>query len=302
MLSAKMFRRRFEAIKRGPFTLSLAILLLVVSSSPLAPRPTGSGLAEAAPPDHTSEEGQVIFQEKCTPCHTIGGGSLVGPDLKEVTTQRERDWLVRWISAPDEVLAEGDPIATQLLQEFNNVPMPNQGLTEDEVAALIAYLESQAEAEATLPSTQEAPVPALPKGDPALGKNMFMGVVSFQNGAPPCMACHSIAGIGALGGGALGPDLTPAYSRFGEAGIVSVLSDIPFPTMKPIFDNRNLTSEEQEHLKAFLQQAAAEQPTQAIAILVLLAVAGAAILLALTHLLWRRRLTAVRQPLVRQVT
>ena len=30
----------------------------------------------------TADQGQQIFQLKCTSCHTIGGGKLVGPDLQ----------------------------------------------------------------------------------------------------------------------------------------------------------------------------------------------------------------------------
>src|SRR3989338_7370036 len=69
--------------------------------------------------------GGTIFQQKCVSCHTVGGGKLVGPDLKGVTAKRERSWLVRWIKEPDKMLAAGDPIAASLLKEFNNVPMPN---------------------------------------------------------------------------------------------------------------------------------------------------------------------------------
>lgn len=99
----------------------------------------------------SAQEGEKLFQEKCAACHTIGQGTLVGPDLQGVTTQRERDWLARWIKEPDKMLAEGDPIATQLLQEFNNVPMPNLGLTEQQVEALIAYLQTTETSATTAP-------------------------------------------------------------------------------------------------------------------------------------------------------
>lgn len=29
----------------------------------------------------SAEEGEALFMEKCSPCHTIGGGKGVGPDL-----------------------------------------------------------------------------------------------------------------------------------------------------------------------------------------------------------------------------
>lgn len=242
-------------------------------------------------------EGQAIFQQRCVACHTVGGGPLVGPDLKGVTARRERNWLIRWISRPDETLAAGDPIATRLLQEFKNVPMPNQGVTEAQARSLVAYLEAQSGGAAAPPATQ-VPVAASLPGDPVIGKALFTGSIAFRNGGPPCMGCHSIAGIGALGGGALGPDLTPAYAKFRDPGMASILAAFPFPTMTPIFRDRPLTAEEQAHLRVFLQQAVAERPTQAVGQLTLLAVAGAAILLGGAHLLWRHRLTEVRRAMV----
>jgi protein SCO1/2 len=65
----------------------------------------------------------------------------VGPDLAGVTQQRERAWLERWLAAPDKVLAEGDPLALALLARYKNIPMPNLHLSEQDVAALLAYLE-----------------------------------------------------------------------------------------------------------------------------------------------------------------
>jgi len=193
------------------------------------------------------------------------------------------------------MLAEGDPIAAELLKKYNNIPMPNMGVTAAQAAALIAYLESLSP---TKPSAPTAP-PALPAGDPIIGRGLFAGAIAFQNGGPPCMACHSIAGNGALGGGGLGPDLTGAYNKYGEEGITSVLATMPFPTMSSIYSKRSLTPKEQADLKAFLRQAAAERPTQTVGQLALLTLAGVFVLLVLTQSLWRRRLSAVRRPLVK---
>ena len=101
------------------------------------------------------ETGQQIFQSSCAACHTIGKGKLVGPDLAGVTSSREESWLKRQIKEPDRLIAENDPIAMQLLQEANNVPMPPLGLSDAEVVAIIAYLKSteqQAIAATGLPS------------------------------------------------------------------------------------------------------------------------------------------------------
>ena len=95
-----------------------------------------------------AETGEQVFQKKCAGCHTIGGGKLVGPDLAGVTSRREEDWLFRQIQQPDSLITEKDPIALQLLQEYN-MPMVPLGLEDSEVAAVISYLKS-IEQEATV--------------------------------------------------------------------------------------------------------------------------------------------------------
>jgi len=102
-----------------------------------------------------AETGQQIFQEICAPCHTIGKGKTVGPDLAGVTSRREESWLKRQIKEPDKLLAEKDPIAMQLLREANNVAMPPPELSDRDLVAVIAFLKSteqQAKVSVGLPS------------------------------------------------------------------------------------------------------------------------------------------------------
>ncbi len=89
--------------------------------------------------DELHEKGEALFQSKgCVACHTIGKGKLTGPDLKGVTERRSEEWLTKWLKDPDTMILT-DPTAKELLKEFM-VPMPNQGLTDQDVEALIAYL------------------------------------------------------------------------------------------------------------------------------------------------------------------
>ncbi|MEW6001383.1 MAG: cytochrome c, partial [Nitrospirota bacterium] len=88
------------------------------------------------------DRGKVIF-EKCLPCHTIGGGKNVGPDLKGVTERREREWLINFILSPQKMIRSGDPIASSLVKEYGNILMPNPGLSKEEVVAVLSYIESQ---------------------------------------------------------------------------------------------------------------------------------------------------------------
>lgn len=214
-------------------------------------------------------EGERLFTAKgCTACHNIGGGPLVGPDLQGVTDRRDIEWLRSFIVAPDQMLASGDPIATGLLAEYNNVAMPNMGLSAAEVEDVIAYLATTSQAGAPDPVAEATPsAPSAPpapsnvvtaltvNGDAKNGQALFTGQVRLENRGTACVACHSTESIGALGGGALGPDLTHVYTRFGREGLAGMLNTLPFPTMQGIFATRQLTVDEQADLLAFFEQA-----------------------------------------------
>jgi cytochrome c2 len=88
------------------------------------------------------EKGKELFQSKgCVGCHTIGKGKLTGPDLKGVTQRRSEEWLKKWIKSPDTMVFT-DPTAKELLKQYLT-PMPNLGLTDEEVNALISYLKHE---------------------------------------------------------------------------------------------------------------------------------------------------------------
>ena len=97
---------------------------------------------EASAPLHF-ERGQYEFASHCAPCHTIGQGDKIGPDLLGVTATRDRAWLARFIMEPDRVIDAKDPIATELLAKYKQVRMPRLGLTAADAQDLIAYLEAQ---------------------------------------------------------------------------------------------------------------------------------------------------------------
>jgi hypothetical protein len=138
-------------------------------------------------------------------------------------------------------------------------------------------------------------------GSAASGEALFIGRVPFKNGGPGCASCHSIAGVPFPNGGRLGPDLTGAYEKFGPEGTDFVLQTLFFPTMAPIFGARPLTTEEQRDLKAFLAQTRPGTSVQVTTLIIFsLAFLGYLVLTTLSWALWRRRLLAVREPLVRK--
>lgn len=239
-------------------------------------------------------DGAQIFQEQCAGCHTIGAGDLLGPDLLGITQQRDRQWLADFISDPGKMLSAGDPIAVALRQKYGDQTMPSLGLSPEQVATLIAYLDSQA---GGTEANSSPPVSLLP-GEADKGKSLFMGEDHFENDGPPCMGCHNIGSHGLLGGGVLGPDLSAAGSTYTEASLAAALANIPWPTMKPIYAKHPLTDEEQANLRAFLIASAGQHETNREIWVFAISLAGLAGAVLVIGLLYRRRLKAVRRSLV----
>src|SRR5262245_7211823 len=84
--------------------------------------------------------GEYLFAAKCATCHVSGQRERIAPDLTHVVHTRDRDWLAKYIAAPDEMLQAGDPIAKALFEQYKRMPMPNLGLSEQQVSDVIAYL------------------------------------------------------------------------------------------------------------------------------------------------------------------
>jgi protein SCO1/2 len=94
-------------------------------------------------PLNIADKGQYIFATHCSACHTIGRGDKIGPDLQGVTSQRDRAWLARFIARPDQMIAAGDPVATELFRKYKQVNMPDLRLADVDINSLIDYMQAQ---------------------------------------------------------------------------------------------------------------------------------------------------------------
>jgi protein SCO1 len=101
------------------------------------------------------QPGQTLFKKICAPCHTIGVGDRIGPDLRGVTQRRERAWLSSFIRNPAKMRAQQDPAALALAAQYPGVHMPALGVSEIDSADLISYIEAQTARLAD--GTQDAP-------------------------------------------------------------------------------------------------------------------------------------------------
>ncbi|MDW3191133.1 MAG: cytochrome c [Cytophagales bacterium] len=82
-------------------------------------------------------EGQAVFEGKCSACHKPAK-RFIGPPPKGILENRTPAWIMNMILNPEEMV-KNDPMAKQLLIEFNGSPMANQNLTQEEARAVLEY-------------------------------------------------------------------------------------------------------------------------------------------------------------------
>ena len=252
------------------------------------------------------QETAQFFRQNCASCHTIGGGRLTGPDLKNVAKRKERDWLVRFVQNPTAVLNAGDAYALKLKDEARGAVMPAiPGMTRERADALLQLIE----AETALPESQfkSIVVSTEPYTEREIeqGRRYVLGTARLVNGGAACLSCHSVHGTGPLGGGRLGPDLTRVYQRLGgdapRKNLTAWLTAPATPTMSPLFRSRPLTKEEIHGLVAFFEHSArsgGESDASGSLAYLLLGVMVAVGVLAGMDAIWRNRFQSVRRALV----
>lgn len=251
-----------------------------------------------------ADEAATFFRQNCMSCHTIGGGRLVGPDLKDVSQRKDRAWLQKFIADPKSFLNGGDPYAAKLKEEARGAVMPNiAGLDDQKSLALLDLIDR----ESKLPKSQFAGLnigdqPFTPD-DIASGRAIILGDRKLANGGAACISCHSIDGLSVLGGGKLGPDLTKVYERMrGRRNLASWLQAPATATMRPLFANQAFTNDEIVQLVAYLEQTA-KKPQQSSETGTLafffLGLGGSVLGFVGADALWRKRFRGVRKSMVR---
>ncbi|MEZ5344227.1 MAG: c-type cytochrome [Pyrinomonadaceae bacterium] len=254
-------------------------------------------------------EGAKVFETKCYSCHSIGGGDKQGPDLKGVTERRTKDWIHEFTRSPM-AMSKKDPVAADLFKKYSPTIMPDQALSDEELAAIVELIRN-------LSAKNEMFVPAGAKlarqirpGDVAGGWQYFTGQKRFENRGTSCITCHSVSSVGSFGGGTLGPDLTAVNIKYRDPELILILQNPNFPTMTEMFRDHKLTDEEIVQLFAYLQNAKQVNPNAPV---VATAASGsidpkflvsgfALTILSLVglNLIWRKRHKAVREEIVRR--
>lgn len=210
-------------------------------------------------PQKAQATGQDLFAQQCTACHALSAEAMVGPGLAGVVEERDRDWLLRKITEPDQLSTEGDPITAALIEEYGST-MPPLAISDEDATAIIDFLaEVPADATVDSPSVEATYTPE----QIDRGRSLFQGTERFENRAVSCNACHTVNHPDVFGGGSLAADLTESYSRTGASGLEAMLGNAPFPVMNAAYADRPLTETEIEELTAFLQHTASDPQEQA---------------------------------------
>ncbi|HRV54399.1 MAG: cytochrome c [Flavobacteriaceae bacterium] len=81
--------------------------------------------------------GSDVYKKMCMACHRPDK-KFIGPAPKGVLERRTPEWVMNMILNPEEMVQK-DPLAKDLLVEFNGSPMANQNLTEEEARAVLEY-------------------------------------------------------------------------------------------------------------------------------------------------------------------
>jgi protein SCO1 len=103
-------------------------------------RDTASDNDHNAITELSGRPGEALFRKVCAPCHTVGVGDRIGPDLRDVTERRSETWLKAFIESPSTLQKQGDPDAQALAARFPAVVMPELGLSDQDVADLVSFL------------------------------------------------------------------------------------------------------------------------------------------------------------------
>ncbi|WP_223551362.1 cytochrome c [Aestuariivivens sp. NBU2969] len=81
--------------------------------------------------------GADVFKKMCTACHRADK-KFIGPAPTGILERRSPEWIMNMILNP-EGMVQKDPLAKELLIEFNGSPMANQNLTQEEARAVLEY-------------------------------------------------------------------------------------------------------------------------------------------------------------------
>lgn len=92
---------------------------------------------EADIDENMATEGMLLFNSKCTSCHSISFEKRIGPGMKGVISRRTPEWIMNMILNPLE-MTKKDSLSKELLLMYQ-VQMIPMGLNENEARKILEY-------------------------------------------------------------------------------------------------------------------------------------------------------------------
>jgi len=83
------------------------------------------------------KQGEEVYNKLCLACHMVDK-KFIGPSPKGILQRRSPEWVMNMILNPEKMVKE-DPLAKDLLEEYNGSPMVGQNVTKDEARAILEY-------------------------------------------------------------------------------------------------------------------------------------------------------------------
>jgi mono/diheme cytochrome c family protein len=278
--------------------IAMILSMMAISNVPLsAATSTSPTSGDSSSFGQLAQLGQAVYAGECAACHGSSGQGSSAPALigasSNLGTFQNANSLLSFISKTMPLTAPGSLSQEQYWELLSFLILQN-----DFVSAQTAF-DPNALSQITL-SLISAPPTTTPvsSGNASTGRGIFTGAVTLENKGIPCISCHDVKGVGAVGGGTVGNDLSGEYAKLGNDGLVSLLQNIPFPIMKNVYADHPLTSAEEADLIAFLSQNNAGASNNNEINFAAIGVAWFLLFMALLVLGWRGRMSRVRHNLV----
>jgi ubiquinol-cytochrome c reductase cytochrome c subunit len=216
--------RRHRAAR--PVLLLLSLFLVGGVYAAMAPAPTSS--AEGATNEQLVTQGKQLFAVNCASCHGLNGEGLAQQGVPALTN-------VGAASVDFQVRTGRMPMTNMLSQ----APRKENTFTDDEIAAMAAYVASLGPGPAIPTEDQYNPAGLSPE-DVSRGGELFR---------TNCSACHNFKGAGgALPDGQIAPSLDQSTPKI----IYEALRT--GPNQMPVFAPGSVPDEDVKAIIAYLEQ------------------------------------------------
>lgn len=136
-----------------------------------------SAAAEADAGSGDAVAGEALFKANCAACHQLDKKG-VGPALRGVGGEFDRQWLYDWIRNSQAMVKAGDPQAVQIFEEYNGLIMtPFPGLSDQDIDNILAYTDKPKAAPKKDDTAAGAPVAAGDGG--GVSNNIVLGALAL---------------------------------------------------------------------------------------------------------------------------